>query len=225
MNEIGNNIKTINKTLTGTAAKLVAVSKTKPNTSILEAYEVGQRIFGENKVQELSDKYEQLPKDIEWHMIGHLQRNKVKYIASFIHLIHSVDSLKLLKEINKQGEKNDRVVNCLLQCHIAQEDTKFGLDEEELNQLLNGEELKSMKFVKIIGLMGMATNTDDESQIHKEFEHIHQLFEKAKANFQSYNVDISELSIGMSGDFKIAVQHGSTLVRVGSSIFGARNYA
>ncbi len=224
MKEIGKNINTINNQLKDSKAKLVAVSKTKPNSDIMEAYDSGQRIFGENKVQELVSKYEDLPKDIEWHMIGHLQRNKVKYIAPFIHLIHSVDSLKLLKEINKQGEKNNRVINCLLQIHIAEEETKFGMDEKEVLELLESQEIKSMEYVKIVGLMGMATNTDNEKQIEREFRSINVFFEHLRSEYQSDNIEIKELSTGMSGDYQIAAANGSTLVRVGSSIFGARNY-
>ncbi len=199
---------------------LVAVSKTKPNEAILEAYEAGQRVFGENKVQDMVQKWEALPKDIEWHMIGHLQRNKVKYMAEFVSLIHGVDSLKLLKEIDKQAQKHNRVIPCLLQMHIAEEDTKFGLDEDELNALLASSEFKQMKHVKIMGLMGMATFTDNENQVRKEFARLKSLFEKLKLQLP----EISILSMGMSGDYGIAITEGSTMVRIGSSIFGARNY-
>jgi pyridoxal phosphate enzyme (YggS family) len=198
----------------------VAVSKTKPNEAILEAYEAGQRVFGENKVQDMVQKWEALPKDIEWHMIGHLQRNKVKYMAEFVSLIHGVDSLKLLKEIDKQAQKHNRVIPCLLQMHIAEEDTKFGLDEDELNALLASSEFKQMKHVKIMGLMGMATFTDNENQVRKEFARLKSLFEKLKLQLP----EISILSMGMSGDYGIAITEGSTMVRIGSSIFGARNY-
>lgn len=200
---------------------LVAVSKTKPNEAIMEAYEAGQRVFGENKVQEMVQKWETLPKDIEWHMIGHLQRNKVKYMAEFVSLIHGVDSLKLLKEIDKQAQMHNRIIPCLLQMHIAEEDTKFGMDESELNELINSEEFKGMKNIKIVGLMGMATFTSNENQVRKEFAHLKILFENLKQKLP----DISILSMGMSGDFDIAVEEGSTMVRVGSSIFGVRNYS
>ncbi len=200
---------------------LVAVSKTKPNEAILEAYEAGQRVFGENKVQDMVQKWEALPKDIEWHMIGHLQRNKVKYMAESVTLIHGVDSLKLLKEIDKQAQKHNRVIPCLLQMHIAEEDTKFGLDEDELNALLASSEFKQMKHVKIMGLMGMATFTDNENQVRKEFSRLKSLFENLKLQLP----EISILSMGMSGDYGIAITEGSTMVRIGSSIFGARNYS
>lgn len=195
---------------------LVAVSKTKPVTDLIEAYEAGQRIFGENYVQELVDKYEQLPKDIQWHFIGHLQSNKVKYIASFVHLIHGVDSIKLLQEINKQAAKHNRIIECLLQLNIAEEDTKFGMDIETLNAVLEASE--SMKNVSIIGLMGMSTFTNDSQQIKKEFEYIHHIFDR----YASINPKLKVLSIGMSGDYKLAITCGSTMVRIGSSIFGSR---
>lgn len=198
---------------------LVAVSKTKTNAEVLEAYEAGQRIFGENKIQELVPKWNELPKDIEWHMVGHMQSNKVKYIGEFVSLIHSVDSLKLLKEINKQGLKNDRQINCLLQIHIAQEQTKFGLNEEELFELLDSEEFGNLKNVTIKGLMGMATFTDDTEQIRKEFSYLNSIYLKLKSKIPEANV----LSMGMSGDYKIAIEEGSTMVRIGSSIFGVRN--
>lgn len=199
---------------------LVAVSKTKPNKDILEAYEAGHRSFGENKVQEMVAKWEELPKDIEWHMIGHVQRNKVKYMAEFVSLIHGVDSLKLLKEIDKQAKKHDRVIPCLLQMHIAEEDTKFGLDDSELEALLQSDEFKAMENVKIVGLMGMATFTSDENQVRKEFAHLKSIFDKLKQKLP----EISILSMGMSGDYALAIAEGSTMVRIGSSIFGARNY-
>lgn len=200
---------------------LVAVSKTKPKEALLEAYEAGQRVFGENKVQEMVEKWEVLPKDIEWHMIGHLQRNKVKYMAEFVSLIHGVDSLKLLMEIDRQAQKHGRVVSCLLQMHIAEEDTKFGLDEQELNELVDSGEFQKMENVKIVGLMGMATFTTDEAQIRKEFAHLKSIFEKLKLKLPN----ISILSMGMSGDYNIAIEEGSTMVRIGSSIFGSRNYS
>ncbi|WP_349351377.1 MULTISPECIES: YggS family pyridoxal phosphate-dependent enzyme [unclassified Flagellimonas] len=199
---------------------LVAVSKTKPNEDILEAYEAGQRIFGENKVQEMVQKWEDLPKDIEWHMIGHVQRNKVKYMAEFVSLIHGVDSPRLLKEINKQAKKHDRVIPCLLQIHIAEEDTKFGLDEKELNELVDSDEFKTMEHIKIVGLMGMATFTEDMNQVRREFAQLKSLYDHLKAKL----TDINILSMGMSGDYTVAIEEGSTMVRIGSSIFGARNY-
>ncbi|MFC4096990.1 YggS family pyridoxal phosphate-dependent enzyme [Euzebyella saccharophila] len=199
---------------------LVAVSKTKPNEDIMEAYETGQRIFGENKVQEMVEKWETLPKDIEWHMIGHLQRNKVKYMADFVSLIHGVDSLRLLKEIDKRAKACDRVINCLLQMHIAEEDTKFGLDQDELNHLLNSEAFKSMENICIKGLMGMATFTDNEVQIKREFQSLKKTFNEVKQLLPECDI----LSMGMSGDYMLAIEEGSTMVRIGSSIFGSRNY-
>ena len=204
----------INKDVT-----LVAVSKTKPNEAILEAYHAGQRIFGENKIQEMTEKYAVLPKDIEWHMIGHVQTNKVKYMAPFVSLIHGVDSLKLLKEINKEAAKNNRIIPCLLQQFIADEETKFGLDEHEIEQILN-EETQHLPHVKIVGLMGMATFTEDESQIRKEFGILKNHFDRLRKVDNSINI----LSMGMSGDYQIAIEEGSTMVRIGSSIFGERNY-
>ena len=198
---------------------LVAVSKTKSNEEIMEAYEAGQRIFGENKIQEMALKWSELPKDIEWHMIGHVQTNKVKYMAEFVSLIHGVDSLKLLKEINKQAIKHNRKINCLLQVHIAQEQTKFGLNETELFELIGSEEFGNLKNVKIKGLMGMATFTDNEEQIAKEFSYLYSIYSKLKNRIPDVNV----LSMGMSGDYKIAIRQGSTMVRIGSSIFGIRN--
>ncbi|WP_417443802.1 YggS family pyridoxal phosphate-dependent enzyme [Joostella sp.] len=204
---------------------LVAVSKTKPNEAIIEAYEAGQRVFGENKIQEMTDKWEALPKDIEWHMIGHVQRNKVKYMAPFVSLIHGVDSLKLLKEIEKQAKKNERTISCLLQMHIAKEETKFGMDENEVKALLTSEEFKKMEHVKVIGLMGMATFTEDEKQIKEEFSSLKALFDSIKSNHNTTeNLDLKTLSMGMSGDYTLAIECGSNMVRIGSSIFGARNY-
>ena len=194
---------------------LVAVSKTKPNTAILEAYQAGQRIFGENKVQELAQKSEKLPKDIAWHMIGHLQTNKVKFIAPFVSLIHGVDSLKLLKEINKRAEQNNRIIDCLLQVHIATESSKFGFGMEEVASALN--QAKEFKNIKIIGLMGMATFTDDTQQVSQEFKSLKTVFDSIK------NDHITTLSMGMSGDYKLAIEQGSTMIRVGSAIFGHRN--
>lgn len=201
---------------------LVAVSKTKPASLIGEAYDAGQRVFGENKVQELVDKWEILPKDIEWHLIGHLQSNKVKYIAPFVSLIHSVDSFKLLQEINKQGEKNDRVIPCLLQFHIAQEETKFGLSFEEAEEILQSREFVEMHHISIAGLMGMASFTEDEEQVRDEFRNLHNYFMILKSNYFKYNPDFKVLSMGMSGDYKLAIEEGSTMIRVGSSLFGGR---
>ena len=198
--------------------ELVAVSKTKSNTEILESYEAGQRIFGENKVQEMTLKYEVLPKDIQWHMIGHVQSNKVKYMAPFVALIHGVDSLKLLKEINKQALKNNRVINCLLQVHIAKESTKFGLSNMECIEALTAAE--SLKNITIKGLMGMATFTDDHSQVEQEFDRLKQLYDQLAKKYSEFEI----LSMGMSGDYQIAMAKGSNMIRVGSKIFGERNY-
>ncbi|OIN56927.1 YggS family pyridoxal phosphate-dependent enzyme [Arsenicibacter rosenii] len=203
--------------------RLVAVTKTKPVAMLQEAYDAGSRIFGENKVQEMTDKYPQLPQDIQWHLIGHLQSNKVKYIAPFVSLIHSVDSLKLLQEINKQAAKHNRVIDCLLQIHIAEEETKFGLSAEEARDLLHSADVQPLTNIRLVGLMGMATNTDDEIQIRKEFRGLKQLFDQL-GQFRSDNVAFAELSMGMSGDYLIAAEEGSTLVRVGSAIFGNRSY-
>ena len=201
---------------------LVAISKNKTNEEILELYECGQREFGENKVQELTAKHESLPDDIRWHMVGHLQSNKVKYIAPFIGMIHSVDSLKLLKIINKEAKKNDRIIPCLLQLHIAEEDTKFGLSYEEACNLLEQDDYKAMENISIIGLMGMATLTDDTVQIHKEFKQLKESFDKIKTSYFLDNQLFCELSMGMSDDFLIGVEEGSTLVRVGTALFGER---
>ncbi|MBL4704366.1 MAG: YggS family pyridoxal phosphate-dependent enzyme [Flavobacteriales bacterium] len=204
--------------------ELIAVSKTKPNSDIESAYHAGQRHFGENKVQELVQKWETLPKDIHWHLIGNLQRNKVKYIAEFVHLIHAVDSLKLLVEINKQAEKHQRIINCLLQFHIAEESTKFGLSLSEAIKLIGDLDLGTFKNVKIVGVMGMATFTDDQHQIKKEFDQLNQIFKSLKTSLFQENPDFKEISMGMSGDYELAIQSGSTMVRVGSKIFGTRNY-
>ena len=222
---IAENITLFNKQLEGTSARLIAVSKTKPNEDLLQAYESGQRAFGENKVQELVAKAEALPKDIEWHMIGHLQRNKVKYIAPFVSLIHGVDSERLLKEIDKQAAKNERIINCLLQVHIAEEDTKLGFDEAELMAFLNSEVFNELSHIKVIGLMGMATNTDNMEQVRKEFASLKKLSEKIKNEVEKPNLEMKELSMGMTSDYKIACEEGSTMIRVGSAIFGARNYS
>ena len=199
---------------------LVAVSKTKPISDILEAYEYGQRVFGENKIQELVEKHNKLPKDIEWHMIGHIQRNKVKYMAPFVNLIHSADSYRLIKEINKQGKINNRVINCLLQIKIASEESKFGFTEKEATDFLNSDEYVSFKNIKIVGLMGMATFTDDQRKIDQEFNKLKVFYKKVKRS----NTEINVLSMGMSDDYPIAILNGSTMVRIGSSIFGKRNY-
>lgn len=201
---------------------LVAVSKTKPVSDLLEAYDAGQRIFGENKIQEMADKAAQMPTDIEWHMIGHVQTNKVKYMAPFVSLVHGVDSLKLLDEINKQAAKNNRTINCLLQMHIAEEDTKFGLDDKELDDLLRSESLANMNNIKICGLMGMASFTDDQGKIRREFEHLKMNFDQLAARATTPNVDPKILSMGMSGDYLLAIDCGSTMIRIGSSIFGTR---
>jgi pyridoxal phosphate enzyme (YggS family) len=198
---------------------LVAVSKTKPVADLMEAYEAGQRIFGENKIQEMAEKWEQMPKDIQWHMIGHVQTNKVKFMAQFVSLIHGVDSLKLLQEINKQAQKNNRVIDCLLQIHIAEEETKFGLDEKELATLLSSNEFQEMKNIRIVGLMGMATFTDNKEQIKKEFTHLKSIFDAIRTEAIHR---VSTLSMGMSGDYQLAIECGSTMVRIGSSIFGGR---
>jgi pyridoxal phosphate enzyme (YggS family) len=203
---------------------LVAVSKTKPDELIMEAYEAGHRDFGENYVQELVDKHEQLPKDIRWHFIGHLQSNKVKYIAPFVHLIHSVDSFKLLKEVNKQAQKNNRVIDCLLQIYIAQEETKFGLDEKECEDVLRSEEFKTLSHVKVIGFMGMASNTENKEQVRKEFKSLKTLFDKL-STLPTTNSELRILSFGMSSDYKIAIEEGSNMLRIGSTIFGERNYS
>lgn len=202
---------------------LIAVSKTKPNEDILEAYHSGHLDYGENKVQEMAQKAVDLPKDIRWHMIGHVQRNKVKYMASFVHLIHGVDSLKLLKEIDKQAKKEERVIDCLLQVHIAKEETKFGFDENEVIAILGGEELKELENIRITGLMGMATNTENMDQVRSEFKNLKILFDTQQKNNHA-NVHLSTLSMGMSGDYQIAVEEGSSMVRIGSAIFGSRNY-
>jgi hypothetical protein len=204
--------------------KLIAVSKTYPAENILEAYQTGHKIFGENKVQELVEKYMQSPKDIEWHLIGHLQSNKVKYIAPFVSLIHSVDSLKLLQEINKQAMKNNRVISCLLQIYIASEETKFGLSTEECLKLIHSSAFKNLNNIKIVGLMGMASNTEDKNQIKKEFIILKKFFDQIRSTINLPNIDCKVLSMGMSSDYKIAINEGSTMIRLGSFIFGNRNY-
>ena len=213
---IADNLKKIKKEIPQDVT-LVAISKTKTNEEILEAYEAGQRIFGENRVQELEVKHQELPKDIQWHMVGHVQRNKVKDMAAFVSLIHAVDSLRLLNRIDREAKNNDRVIDCLLQVKIAEEETKHGMDENELRELLQSREFKSLENVRIKGLMGMATFTDDESQISREFEKLKKIYDSLKEDY-----DFTILSMGMSGDFPIALNHGSNMVRVGSAIFGER---
>jgi pyridoxal phosphate enzyme (YggS family) len=200
---------------------LVAVSKTKPVADLMQAYEAGQRIFGENKIQEMVEKYEQMPKDIAWHMIGHVQTNKVKFMVPFVSLIHGVDSLKLLEEINKQALKNKRIIDCLLQIHIAEEETKFGLNETELIELLQSDTFKNLHNIKVIGLMGMATFTENQSQIRKEFQHLKTIFDNNQQPTTN-NCQLTTLSMGMSGDYQLAIECGSNMVRIGSSIFGGR---
>lgn len=202
---------------------IVAVSKTNPPERIKEAYDAGQRVFGENRVQELTPKYEALPKDIQWHMIGHMQTNKVKYIVPFVHMIQSVDRVGVLQEINKQAAKFNRVISCLLQIHIAKEDTKFGFSEKEALELVTGTAIKTFSYVSIVGIMGMATFTDNEDQVRKEFRSLREFFEELKASALPPNVRMQELSMGMSGDYKIAIEEGSTMVRIGSAIFGERS--
>ena len=199
---------------------LVAVSKTKPIEDLIQAYQSGQRVFGENKIQEMAEKYQKMPKDIQWHMIGNIQRNKVKYMASFVDLVHGVDSLKLLNEINKQAEKNKRIINCLIQIKIAQENTKFGMSFDQAKNLISSKEVKKMKNISIIGLMGMASFTQDKTQIKKEFKTLKSNFD----NLQKIASNLMILSMGMSGDYTLAIENGSTMIRLGSSIFGARNY-
>ncbi len=212
---------------------LVAVSKTKAVDDLMEAYNAGQRIFGENKIQEMTEKWEQMPKDIQWHMIGHVQTNKVKFMAEYVSLIHGVDSLKLLEEINKQARKNNRIIDCLLQIHIADEETKFGLDEKELKEILHyvqtrgkaeqseDNDKNGMKNIKIVGLMGMATFTNNQNQIKKEFQNLKSIFDKVQELNSEY-FQLNTISMGMSGDYQLAIECGSTMVRIGSSIFGNR---
>lgn len=220
---IQSNLENI-KSLLPENVTLVAVSKTKPVADLMEAYNAGQRIFGENKIQEMTEKWETMPKDIQWHMIGHVQTNKVKLMAEYVSLIHGVDSLKLLQEINKQAQKHHRVIDCLLQMHIAEEETKFGLDEKELHEIFDyiQNNAESMKNIRILGLMGMATFTDNQEQIKKEFTHLKSIFDTHQ-NLKSEICNLQSLSMGMSGDYKLAIDCGSTMIRVGSSIFGGRN--
>jgi len=207
-----------------TDVRLVAVSKTKPEEDILSLYREGQRLFGENKVQELVSKYEKLPKDIEWHMVGHLQRNKVKYIAPFVSLIHAVDSMKLLHTIEKEGEKNNRILDCLLQIHIADEETKFGFSEVEIMEVMKQEEIRQLEHVNIRGLMAMASFTDNSEKLRQEFRKLKTIFDKIKELHGFNHSGFNELSIGMSNDYRIAIEEGATLIRIGSLIFGERNY-
>ena len=220
--KIKDNIQAVKDILNKKHCTLVAVSKTKPSETIQEAYDAGQLDFGENKAQELQKKAAELPNDIQWHMIGHLQRNKVKYIAPFVYLVHSVDSMKLLREINKQGQKFNRVIPCLLQVHIASEETKFGLAANEVIELIQTDDIGKMRHIQIRGLMGMATNTQDKKKIKTEFAVLKQLFEKIKTMEFPENVAMQELSMGMTSDYEIALEEGSTMVRVGSAIFGAK---
>lgn len=203
---------------------LIAVSKTKPVSDLQEAYDAGQRIFGENKALEMRDKHQVLPNDIQWHFIGHLQTNKIKYIAPFVTLIHAIDSLSLLEAVNKEAAKNNRVIDCLLQFHIAQEETKFGLDMEEAKSMLESESYKNLNNINICGVMGMATFTDNAAQVREEFKNLKNIFETLKENYFKENDSFKEISMGMSDDYPIAIEEGATMVRVGSKIFGARNY-
>lgn len=220
---VAENIDKVKATLPANV-QLVAVSKTKPVELLMEAYKNRQRAFGENKVQEMVWKYEELPKDIKWHYIGHLQSNKIKYIAPFVHLIHGIDSFKLLNAVNSEAKKVNRIIPCLLQFHIAEEETKFGLSMPEAMEFLGSHEFKLMEHVKISGVMGMATYTNDENQVKKEFAYLKNCFDTLKNDFFSKNIDFKEISMGMSGDYHIAIKEGSTLVRIGSTIFGERNY-
>jgi pyridoxal phosphate enzyme (YggS family) len=219
---IQNNLRSIQASLLEKVT-LVAVSKTKPVSDLMEAYEAGQRIFGENKIQEMTEKWEAMPKDIQWHMIGHVQTNKVKYMAPFVSLIHGVDSLKLLQEINKQAQKNSRIIDCLLQIYIAEEESKFGLDEKELETIFEfiQEEKNEMNHIRIVGLMGMATFTNNTAQVEKEFSRLKTIFD-SYSNLNTKNCQLNTLSMGMSGDYQLAIKCGSTMVRIGSSIFGGR---
>ena len=219
---IAANLRELKKETDRVNVKLIAVSKTKPVEEVMEAYEAGQRVFGENQVQELVAKYEALPKDIEWHLIGHLQTNKVKYIAPFISLIHSVDSIKLLAEIDKQAKKNNRIIDCLLQIYIADEETKFGLGFDEAIELLRSEEFSTLKNVRIVGVMGIATNTDNQKQIKEEFYELKTFFDGLKQSYFRKEDSFKEISMGMSSDYKVAIEQGSTMIRVGSTIFGNR---
>lgn len=215
-------LEEIRKQLAPSNVTLVAVSKTKPTEAITQLYEAGQKIFGENRVQELVEKYEQMPKDIEWHFIGHLQTNKVKYIAPFVDLIHAVDSWKLLKEINKQATKNNRTIHCLLQMHIAEESNKFGMNHSEIVDMLQHSDFQLLENIRIIGVMGMATFTSNEQQVRREFQQLKQTFDALKRDFFAHHDTFQEISMGMSGDYEWAVEEGSTMVRIGSLLFGHR---
>ena len=219
---IQNNLKNIKSQLPNHVS-LVAVSKTKPVSDLMQAYHVGQRIFGENKIQEMAEKWQQMPKDVQWHMIGHVQRNKVKYMTEFVDLIHGVDSLRLLQEINKQAKKHNRTINCLIQLKIAKEDSKFGMAADDASALLQSDEFKELKHISITGLMGMATFTDDIAVVENEFKFLKSTFDDFK-HFEFTNCKLQTLSMGMSGDYQLAIDCGSNMIRVGSSIFGARNY-
>ncbi len=223
MTDIAANLQRFWQELEPYGCQLIPVSKTKPNELLLEAYEAGNKVFGENKVQELASKYEALPKDIKWHFIGHLQRNKVKYLAPFVHLIHAVDSLRLLQTIEKEGRKHNRVINCLLQVHIAREESKFGLSDEGLFALIENAPWHDLPHVQVLGLMGMATFTDDKQQIRQEFRHLADLHRQLARQELPANVKMQELSMGMSNDYQIALDEGSTMIRIGTAIFGARN--
>jgi pyridoxal phosphate enzyme (YggS family) len=220
MSPIKANIQQIENQLSANA-RLIAVTKTKPISMLEETYNLGFKRFGENKVQEMTSKYEALPKDIEWHMIGHLQSNKVKYMASYVSLVHSVDSFKLLKEINKEAAKHNRIIDCLLQIYIATEETKFGLSDQEALEIIASPELANLQNIRIVGLMGMASNTEDTHKVRSEFKTLKNLFDHFK-QFQNERIEMKELSMGMSGDYRIALEEGSTLIRVGSAIFGSR---
>lgn len=226
--DVGKNLTTmfnkLNQELAITDTKLIAVSKTKSQEEILELYEQGQRAFGENRVQELIEKWEALPKDIEWHLIGHLQTNKVKYLAPFIHLIHSIDSFKLLQEVNKQAAKEDRIIEGLLQFKIADEDTKYGFDFDSALEMLESVAFKDLKNIRITGVMGMATFTEDEEQVRREFRDLKDIFDQLKDRYFEDQDSFKEISMGMSGDYPIAVEEGSTMVRIGTLLFGVRNY-
>jgi len=221
--DIAKNIEEIKSDLPK-GVKLVAVSKTKPNEAILEAYQTGHRMFGENKAQELIRKQPELPGDIEWHFIGHLQSNKVKYIAPFVSMVHSIDSFKILKTVNKEARKNDRVIPCLLQFHIAEEESKYGLTEADAREILESEAYKKMQNISVAGVMGMATFTDDSEKVRKEFKKLKSIFNELKKNYFADQPEFKEISMGMSDDYQVAVEEGSTIVRVGSKIFGERNY-
>jgi len=217
------NLRDLKEELAETPTRLVAISKTKPNEHILSFYEQGHRDFGENRVQELTEKYEALPKDINWHFVGHLQTNKIKYIAPFVHLIHSVDRLKVLKEINKRARQNERTIDCLLQFHIAEEESKFGFDLPEAIEALESDAYARMEHVRILGVMGMATFTDDHEKVRREFQSLHRIYDRLKADFFADADYFKEISMGMSGDYKIAIEEGSTMIRIGSILFGPRD--